>query len=143
MPPRAVPDAAAQHLAARKRTIREAGGAEAEAFYGELSERLDAPDPDDDIRDRPVADVVAYICRDLGLLTLLGNDPWKRRTPAEVATLWARVAKPSAARPPGMGATSGLAVVPPPCNSAASEPSSGVTVDPTTPLLPVTRFRGK
>ncbi len=166
--PRAAHDDAARRTAARKRIIREvedaiqreAGGADAEALGAELYERLDAPEQDDEIGDRPVAEVITEICRDLGLLTLLGNHPWKRRTPAEVATLWARAAKPPAAPvsfadippgelrwPPGAGACPGLvpslAVVPPPRGPAIGDPSPGLAPGPTTPLLNAARFRGK
>ncbi len=105
LPPRA--DAGRQRAAARRRIIREvedaiqreAGGADAEALGTELHERLDAPELDDEIGDRPVAEVITEICRDLGLLTLLGNHPWKRRTPADIAALCTRAAQAPGAAP--------------------------------------------
>ncbi len=97
---------ARSRAAARRRIIRsvedviqrEAEGHRAAALAGELAERLDSPDLEDEIADRPVAEIVADICRDLGLTAAPGTRPWKRRTPAEVAALCER-----AARPAGMG----------------------------------------
>ncbi len=172
--PPAAHDDDARRTAARKRIIREVedtiqrkvGAGDAEALHEELLDRLDAPDLDDDIRDRPVADIIAEICRDLGLAAMPGTRPWKRRGPAELATLRARAAAPRAAPvasgldglrpssppgelrwPPGAGATPGL-VVPPArgleaSDPAANDPSSGLGAGPATPLLSAARFRGK
>jgi hypothetical protein len=94
-----------QHrTSARKRIIREVEDAiqraardnEAEALHAEFSERLDAPDLDDDIDHRPAADIIAEICRDLGIAARPGTHPWKRRTPQDVAALSARAAMPRA-----------------------------------------------
>ncbi len=115
----------AQHLAAtRKRILREVedviqrtapasddaasdgadtDNASAEALTAELHDRLDAPDLDDDISSRPVADIITEICRDLGLAALSGTHPWKRRTPKDLEQLCARSAAPSRARQPGAG----------------------------------------
>ena len=76
-------------IAARKRIIRavedaiqrEADSPEAESLREELLDRLDTPDLDDDIDNRPVADIITEICRDLGIDILPGAHPWKRRTP--------------------------------------------------------------
>jgi hypothetical protein len=60
-------------------------------------DRLDGPDLDGFDLDRPVADLIADICRDLGLAAAPGTHPWKRRTPDDIAILCARAAAP---RPP-------------------------------------------
>jgi hypothetical protein len=80
-----------------------ADDASAEALTAELHDRLDAPDLDDDISSRPVADIITEICRDLGLAALPGAHPWKRRTPKDLEQLRARAAAPSVARQPGAG----------------------------------------
>ena len=67
----------------------------AEALTAELHERLDGPDLDSDITSRPIADIVAELCRDLGIAPPAGPHPWKRRTPADIAALCARAAAPS------------------------------------------------
>ena len=98
-----------QHrIAARKHILRAVGDAiqrpadnpdcdPPEALLPELHEHMDAPDLDDDIRSRPVAEIIAEICRDLSLAALPGTRPWKRRTPADIAELVARAAgQPSA-----------------------------------------------
>ncbi len=77
--------------------------ASAEALTAELHDRLDAPDLDDDISSRLVADIITEICRDLGLAALSGAHPWKRRTPTDLEQLCARAATPSRASPPGAG----------------------------------------
>ena len=75
----------------------------AEALRAELHERLDAPDLDDDIQTRPVADIIKEICNDLGLDRMPGTRPFARRTPADVARLCAQAAAPSAARQDSAG----------------------------------------
>ena len=75
----------------------------AEALTAELHDRLDAPDLDDDISRRPIADIITEICRDLGLAALSGAHPWKRRTPKDLEQLHARAAAPSSPRHPGAG----------------------------------------
>ena len=72
------------------------GDLDAAVARAELCERPDGPELDDETGGRPVAEVVADICRDLGLSTMPGNHPWQRRLPADVAALCER-----AARPPG------------------------------------------
>ena len=87
--------------AARKRIIRtvedaiqcHAEPSDAESLQEELLDRLDAPDLDDDIDNRPVADIITDIIRDLGLAHIPGTHPWKRRTPPELAELNARAAQ--------------------------------------------------
>jgi hypothetical protein len=106
-PPGPAEPSAERRLAARKRIIREvedtiqrrANGPEADALHAELGERLDAPDLDDDIDTLPVADIIAAICRDLGIAAILGTHPWKRRTPRDVRDLCARAAQPSTTQP--------------------------------------------
>ena len=67
----------------------------AEALTAELHERLDGPDLDTDITNRPLADIIAELCRDLGIAPPAGPHPWKRRTPADIAALCARAAAPA------------------------------------------------
>jgi hypothetical protein len=84
-------------MAARRRIVREVedaiqrtvGDAEAAILHADLIDRLDGPDLDDDIDTRPIADIIADICRDLGLAAMPGTHPWKRRTAADVAALGA------------------------------------------------------
>jgi hypothetical protein len=95
-------------VATRKRIIRVVEDAiqrhddvhEAEHLQAELHERLDTPDLEDELGDRPVEDIIADIIRDLGLAASPGAHPWKRRTPAEIAELCTR-----AAQTPGHTAT--------------------------------------
>jgi len=70
-----------------------------EVLHAELLDRMDAPDLDRDIANRPIDDIIKDILRDLGLAALPGTRPWKRRTPADIAELNARAAAPS--RPAG------------------------------------------
>jgi hypothetical protein len=70
-----------------------------EVLHAELLDRMDAPDFDRDIANRPIDDIIKDILRDLGLAALPGTRPWKRRTPADIAELCARAAAPS--RPAG------------------------------------------
>ena len=107
----AAPDPARHRTAARQRILREVedriqctsgeGPDSPGALHAELRERLDAPDLDDAIATRPVADVIKDICRDLGLGAAPGTRPFQRRTPADVAQLCARAAAPTPARQPG------------------------------------------
>ena len=93
-----------RRLSARKQIIREVedtiqrrtDGTEAEALRAEFHERLDTPDLDDDIDQLPVADIIAAICRDLGIAHHPGTHPWKRRTPRDMRDLCARAAASSA-----------------------------------------------
>ena len=106
----AAADPARHRTTARKRIIREVEdaihrqaneGASADHLTAELRERLDAPDLEDDISSRPVADIVKELCRDLGLFSAPNDPQWKRRTPASIEQLCARAAQPSRPRPPG------------------------------------------
>ncbi len=97
-----------QHrAAARRRIIRAVEDAiqrarrdsDAENLHAELVDRLDGPDLDDDIQLRPIADIIADICRDLGIAAAAGTHPWKRRTPQDIAALCELAAMPSRTRP--------------------------------------------
>ena len=102
----------ARHQAARKRVLREvedtiqrtASGPRARALHEELLDRLDRPDLAsdllDDIGHLPVEQIIADICRDLGLANAGGAHPWKRRTPDDILLLNTRAAgQPTAAAP--------------------------------------------
>jgi hypothetical protein len=111
-----------QRTAARKHIIRAVEDTiqrrvkardEAERLHAEFLDRLDDPDLDDDIESRPVADIIADICRDLGISSFFDKNPGKRRTPADIAILAARAAasSPSKARTPGPPPSSDSEVV--------------------------------
>lgn len=100
---------AQRRTSARKRILRqvedtihrEVKGERAERLRAELLDRLDSPDLEDEIDDRPVEHVITDILRDLGIAGQPGvRPPWKRRTPDHIAILHAR-----AARPPGASAS--------------------------------------
>ena len=122
---RAAAQAAERRLAARKQIIREvedtiqrrSNGAEAEALHSEFYERLDDPELDDDLDQRPVAEIIKDICRDFGIEHFPGTHPWKRRTPQDVRDLCARAAKPRSAQPrmaqPGTAPPRSLSAPPP------------------------------
>jgi hypothetical protein len=74
------------------RIQRHVGKTEADRLYAELLERMDSPDLEDEILDRPVSDIILDIARDFGLEASPGTHPWKRRTPADIAELSARAA---------------------------------------------------
>lgn len=101
-------DPARHRTAARKRIIREvedaihrtANEGASAGLTAELRERLDAPDLEDDINSRPVADIIKELCRDLGLFSAPNDPQWKRRTPAGIKQLCARAAQPSRPRNP-------------------------------------------
>ena len=90
-------------VAARKQIIRtvedniqrhDDEDTDAERLHEELMDRMDTDDLEEEIGNRPVADIITDIVRDLGLAAVPGNHPWKRRTPKDVATLCARAAQP-------------------------------------------------
>ena len=92
--------------AARREIIRKVEDAitraDKPALHAELHERLDAPELDDEIGNKPVADIIADIIHDLGLDRLPGTPtPWCRRTPAEIRTLHARAARTRLPLPSG------------------------------------------
>jgi hypothetical protein len=90
-------------IAARKQIIRKVEDTiqrhadhpdDAESLHEELMDRLDTPDLEDEIRGRPLGDIIDDIIRDLGLAAAPGSHPWKRRTPDDLAELHARAAQP-------------------------------------------------
>jgi hypothetical protein len=97
-------------IAARKRIIRDvedaietnAAADEQETLHAELLERLDRPDLDNDIADRPIADIVTDITRDLGVAGPCNAHPAKRRIPHDIAVLNARAEQSSGAAPSEM-----------------------------------------
>ena len=106
--PAARPDRTPARTAARKRIIREVEDAldrhdpaipptgavdDREHLRAEFAERLDDPALDDDIATRPVADIIADICRDLGLVARTGAPGGKRRTPKDIRSLCAQAAR--------------------------------------------------
>ena len=104
------PTAAQRRAADRRRILRdvedaihrsERKGADKEFLTAELHERLDAPDLLEDVGNRPMGEIIADICRDLGVAgPSFGPHPWKRRTPEDVAALCARAAQPGPAGSP-------------------------------------------
>ena len=130
--------AAFDRTAARKRILRVVedtigrtandGPDTPDALRAELRDRLDAPDLEDDIATRPVADIIQEICRDLGLAAHPGTQPFQRRTPADVARLCARAAAPKAAGP--HGPASGAAQPPTPQPSGRRDPGATLPADP-------------
>ena len=135
----ATPDPARHRTAARQTIIRtvedtiqrHAEDEDADDLQGELLDRLDSQDLDADIFNRPVADIIAEICRDLGLAHVLGNHPWKRRTPADLAILRARAAAPT-----NLGATE--ATPAPHQRATASGPSAQAPWSDPAPPAPAT-----
>jgi hypothetical protein len=90
-------------VAARKQIIRTVEDSiqrtadhpdDAESLHAELRERLDSPDLEDEIDNRPVIEIIADICRDLGIAHSPGSHPWARRIPADIAALCALAAEP-------------------------------------------------
>ena len=88
----------------------------------ELLDRLDSPDLDEDLTHRPIPDIIADLCRDLGLAAQPGQ-PWPRRTPADIALLRAR-----AASHPGVPKHGAAQDQAPPRGAAA--PASPTQLDP-------------
>ncbi len=81
---------------------REAPPKAAPALRAELMERLDAPefaeDLEHDLATRPIEDIIAELCRDLGVPVNNQALKWKRRTPGDIVALNAQAAAPP--RPP-------------------------------------------
>ena len=63
--------------------------------------RLDRPGLERDLASRPVADIIADLCRDLGVEPKPVIFRWKRRTPDDIAALCARAAQWPPADVPG------------------------------------------
>ncbi len=137
-----------QRILKRKRIIRDVEDAiqraardnEVEKLHAELSERLDAPDLDDDIDHRPAADIIAEICRDLGIAAQPGTRPWKRRTPQDIAALCARAAMPRRARPTSPSQATATGNDPPAKPAAQDDPlprSRPISPPPPAPDLPI------
>jgi hypothetical protein len=99
----AEPVKSVDRVAARKRIIRvvedniqrHPDEPEADSLHQEFLERLDAPDWEEELGDRPVEEIIIDIIRDLGLASGPGCHPWKRRTPADIAELCALAARPA------------------------------------------------
>jgi hypothetical protein len=96
--------AAVNRTLARKKIIRrvedDIGGMaispeHAESLREALRERMDEPDLDDDIANRPVGEVLDEIIRDLGMADDCGMNLWLPRGPAELAALRTLAAKPT------------------------------------------------
>ena len=67
---------------------------DAESLRGELYDRMDASDLDDDIETWPPDEIITEVCRDLGLGDRApGAFAWKRRTPEDIASLNAKAAE--------------------------------------------------
>jgi hypothetical protein len=121
--------ARAHRVIARKKIIRDVEDAihhnapegEQETLHAELMERLDRPDLEDEIADRPIADIVTDINRDLGITGLYDGHPWKRRIPHDIAVLSAR-AEQLAGAPPSQKLLALLATAP-----KRREPASTLT----------------
>ncbi len=120
-PVQPAPDPAGHRAAARRRILRkvedaihrpgiggggngrDSDGRDDAGLHAELRDRMDAPDLDDDIASRPIAEIITEIRRNLGLASLPGDHPWHRRTPDDIRKLCARAAAPSVPRQPGAG----------------------------------------
>ncbi len=94
--------AAAEKVAARKQVIRQVEDAiyrdapeeEAAELHAEFLERLEQPEFDDELGQRPETDIVNDIRADLGILGVDSEGHWMRRTPEDIAILSARAASP-------------------------------------------------
>ncbi len=63
-----------------------------ETLYNELHERLLDDGIERDLRNRPIQEIIEELARDLGVAHQSRAYIWKRRTPADIATLRARAA---------------------------------------------------
>ena len=109
-PPRAAADPAQHRSLVRQRILRvvedeiheKFRGEAADALCQELLERLESPELEDEIDTRPADEIIIDIRHDLDTAGLPGyHQPWKRRTPEDVADLHARAAggRPERPRP--------------------------------------------
>lgn len=138
------PSPAQRRTTARARLIREvedsiqtkARPAEADALRAEFIDRLDAPELETDLLNRPTADLIADFLRDLGLAHPPGghrpSHPIGRRTPSDIARL-----NLLAALPPGQAAA--LAATLP----APKPRPSQKLAPPPPPTLPKKSWRDK
>jgi aryl carrier-like protein len=122
-PEKAAAAAAPDRVAVRKKIIRavedsigrDAAADDADSLRAEFVERLDSPDLEDEIGDRPAEEIIAEIRRDLGLTGQSGARPWERRTPKDITLLCARAAE-------GPRASARPAVVPMPGGWTGGDP---------------------
>ncbi len=63
-------------------------------LYNELNERLLDDGLERDLRTRPIDEIIEELARDLGVAYQSRSYAWKRRTPADIATLRAHAATP-------------------------------------------------
>ncbi len=109
---------------------------EDEDLEDELDEELDSLE--DEIGRRPIAEVIADICRDLGLAAQLpGMAPWKRRIPSDIALLCTR-----AARAPGASVTllrqgAATKILPQDARPTAADPATARDSDRKIRLVPL------
>ena len=101
---------------------REAKGARAEALATDLADHLDAPNLDDDIATRPIAEV----CDGLGLGALPFAPPSKRRTAADIC------ARAAACRATAQHPAAPRAAVP-------ASPGGALSIDPAEAVAQVLR----
>ena len=133
-------DPEAKRAADRKHVIRaveetidaKAKPADAGALRVELLERVDSLDFDADLAHRPRNELIAELCRDLGLANIPGLLRYPRRTPEDIAILCAQ-----AAAPPGSGLPQWLAAAAPQAERNDRAPSPR---DPL-PQIPVSERR--
>jgi hypothetical protein len=96
-------DAEQRRIAARKQVIRrvedaihrDAADHEAEALHAELLERVESPEFEEDLAQLGIEKVITAMQADMGLLGENSLDHWKRRTPRDIAKLYARAAAPT------------------------------------------------
>jgi hypothetical protein len=111
----------ARRILVRRRIIRDVedaiarearSPAEQETLHAEFIERLDRPDLEEDIADRPAAEIITDICRDLGVADLSDGHPAMRRSPHDIAILNLRAAQ-LPGTPPAAELLTLLATAPP------------------------------
>lgn len=143
-PPPPPEDPDRRRVAARKAVLREvddaihrhAKPAEAETLRDELTERMDMPDFDAELLDRPTKDVVAEIKRDLGLANGTTPHPFKRRTPDDLFDIHLAALK----QPPAPQFT--LREQFPPPRTVSTVPTPTVPASPAPPPAPPKRGSG-
>jgi hypothetical protein len=103
---RAAEMSAGRRTAARKQIIRavedaihqDALAAEAGDLQAELLERIETPEFDEELDQRPAPDIINDMRADFGILGPHSQDVWKRRTPEDIAILNERAAAPCRAK---------------------------------------------